>query len=207
MIALFLALSMVGQAPQAPFTQFTYCREYPSNTAYEKQCVQLKPDGAGTSRIKRREAAESAAPLTLSPSARAKFLSLLAATRNLADRRKYESKKNVANLGRKHITLELGSETREAEFNYSELKEVTALSTFFDAILNQQAIVADLEIAAQYERLSIPERLEQLESELKVGRIGDPPGLIPALDRIIQNERILAYAREHAQRLKSQVSK
>ena len=64
---------------------------------------------------------------------------------------------------------------------------------------------ADLEIAAQYERLSVPERLEQLESELKFGRIGDPVGLIPALDKIIQNERILSYAREHAERLRSQL--
>jgi hypothetical protein len=204
-IALLLLAGVLFQVPRESFTLFTYCREFPSNGIYERQCVQLNPDGAGTSRLKRRDVEETSSPVSLSPSAQEKLLSLLRATRNLADRQKYESKRSVANLGRKHLTLEIGSEKREAEFNYSDLKEVNALSTFLDALLNQQTLVADLEIAAQYERLSVPERLQQLESELRVGRVGDPPGLVPALDKIIQNERILAYAREQAQRLKSQV--
>jgi len=37
------------------------------------------------------------------------------------------------------------SGTREAEFNYSDLKEVNALSVFFDGLLNQQGINVDME--------------------------------------------------------------
>ena len=136
---------------------------------------------------------------------REKFLSVVAATRNLADREKYESKRKVANLGRKHITLEMASETREAEFNYSDLKEVNTLTTFFDGLINQQVLISDLEMALQYERLSIPERLDQLEGEIKIGRIADPQSLIPVLDKIVQNERVVDYARNHAQQLKSQL--
>jgi hypothetical protein len=198
---------MAIQTPQEPFTQFTYCREFPGSGAYERQCVQLKPDGAGNSRIKQRDREETASPFNLSPAARDKLLARIKATRNLSDRDKYESKKKVANLGRKHLVLELASEKRETEFNFSELKEVNALLTFLDGLLNQQTIVADLVLAAQYERLSIPEKLDLLERELKVGRIGDPQGLIPSLDKIIQDQRILAYAREHAQQLKVLVSR
>ena len=187
-----------------PFVRFTYCRDSAAGP-YEKQCVELKADGSGQSRFKPRGSAETQAALSLSPSGREKFLSVIAATRNLADRQKYESKRKVANLGHKHITLEMTSETRDADFNYSDLKEVNALTTFFDGLINQQTFIQDLETATQYERLSIPERLDQLESEIKVGRIGDPPGLIPALDKLIQNERILDFAREHAQQMKSQI--
>ena len=200
---LFLALP-VFQPLQQPFTRFEYCREMPGSE-YEQQCVDLKHDGSGQSRSKRKGAAEPAAAFTLSPAGREKFLSVIEGTRNLADRQKYESKRRVANLGHKHITLEMASEKREADFNYSDLKEVNALTTFFDGLINQLTIVQELEAATQYERLSIPERLDRLETDLKLGRIGDPAGLIPALDKLIANDRVLDYARQHAQQMKSQI--
>jgi hypothetical protein len=199
-----LLLLVALLTPQEAFTRFTFCHDFPSGL-YEKQCIDLKPDGTGQARIKRRDADETQSAVTLSPSGKDKFLSVIAATRDLADRQNYETKKKVANLGRKHITLEMPSGKREADFNYSDLKEVNALTAFFDGLLNQQTLVSDLEAAAQYQRLSVPERLEQLENEVKSGRIGDPPGLIPALDKIIGNERILDYARQHAQQMKSQL--
>ena len=198
----FLLLAVL--LPQQTFNRFVYCREFPSGV-FEKQCLDLKPDGTGQSRFKRRGSEEASSVLTLSSNGREKFLSVVAATRNLADREKYESKRKVANLGRKHITLEMGSETREAEFNYSDLKEVNTLTTFFDGLINQQVLISDLEMALQYERLSIPERLDQLEGEIKSGRIADPQSLIPVLDKIVQNERVVDYARNHAQQLKSQL--
>jgi len=201
---LFAILTLLFLFQGDPFVRFTYCRDSLSGV-YEKQCVELKADGTGQGRFKPRGSAETQAALSLSPSGREKFLSVIAGTRNLADRQKYESKRKVANLGHKHITLEMASETREADFNYSDLKEVNALTMFFDGLINQQTFIQELETATQYERLSIPERLDQLESEIRVGRIGDPPGLIPALDKLIQNERVLDFAREHAQQMKSQI--
>lgn len=201
---LVVILLLLVFQPPADFTRFTYCREFPSGL-YEKQCIALNPDGSGESRTKPRGAEESQSALTLSPAGREKFLSVIAATRNLADREKYETKKKVASLGRKRVTLEMASETREADFNYSDFKEVNALATFFDGLLNQEALIVDIRMAAQYQRLTIPEHLDRLESDLKAGRIGDPPGLIPTLDRLIDDSRILDYARQHAQKLKSQI--
>ena len=132
-------------------------------------------------------------------------MSIIAATQNLKDREKYESKRRVANLGKKYLTLEMPTEKREAEFNYSDLKEVNALSTFFDALINQITIMQDIQTAARYERLSVPERLDQLENEIKIGRIADPLSLVPGLDKIILDEGILEYARQHAQQMKSQI--
>ena len=181
-----------------------FCHEYTAGT-YERQCIDFKADGTAQSRMKRRGSEESSRTLILSDSAQGRLVSAIAATRNLEDRQKYETKKKVANLGRKHLLLELPSETREASFNYSDLKEVNALATLLDALINQQVMISNMELAAQYERLSIPERLEDLQSQLKVGRLGDPQGLIPLLDKLIQNERILEYARDHARLIKEQI--
>ena len=203
-VLILTALPLFSQSKDS-FTRFTYCREFPSGT-YEKQCVDLKPDGAGEIRFRPRGSQEMpGVALTLSSPGREKFVSIIAATRNLEDREKYESKRRVANLGRKHLTLDMASEKREADFNYSDLKEVIALTAFFDGLINQLTIMQDIESAIRYERLSIPERLDHLEDEIKIGRIGDPQGLIPGLDKIILDERILEYARQHAQQMKSQI--
>jgi hypothetical protein len=203
-LLLLTALPLFPQGKDS-FTRFIYCREFPSGV-YEKQCVDLKPDGIGESRFKPRGAQEMpAAPLTLSPQGREKLVSVIAATQNLKDRDKYESRRRVANLGKKYLTLEMPSEKREAAFNYSDLKEVNTLATFFDGLINQITIMQDIEAAARYERLSVPERLDQLENEIKIGRIGDPQGLVPGLDKIIEDQRILEYARQHAQQMKSQI--
>ena len=199
-----ILLLMMLQPVQAPFTRVTYCREM-SRGVYEKQCLAVTPDGTGESRLKRRGSDQVQGSFMLSPSGRTKFLSVIAATNNLVDGKNYETKKKVADLGRKHVSLEMSSGTREADFNYSDLKEVNALSAFFDGLLNQQIMVLDLENAIRYERLSVPERLELLESELKVSRIGDPEALIPLLDKISQDSRVLDYARQHAEQIKNRL--
>jgi hypothetical protein len=197
-------LFAAAMTPQASFTRFTYCREM-ARGVYEKQCVTLSPDGTGQSQMKRRGANQVDSPLTLSPGGREKLLAIIAATNNLENARDYESKRKVADLGRKRLTLEMPSGAREADFNYSDLKEVNALAVFFDGLLNQQAFVFDLENAVRYERLSVPEKLDQLDKEIVGGRIGDPPALAPLLERIVQDDRIMNYARENAQRMRGRV--
>ncbi len=192
------------QPVQAPFTRFTYCRETPRGV-FEKQCLVLTSDGAGESQLKRRGSDAVQAAFTLSPSGRTRFLSVIGATKNLEDAKNYETKKKVADLGRKHLSLELPSGTREASFNYSDLKYVNDLAAFFDGLLNQQTLTLDLDNAVRYERLSIPARLNQLEDDLKGGRIGDPEGLAPLMERISQDERVLEYAREQAARIKNRL--
>src|SRR5687767_9083900 len=97
-----ILLLLLLQPVQAPFTRFTYCREMPRGL-YEKQCLALTPDGAGESQLKRRGSDLVQGMFMLSPSGRTKFLSVIAATNNLEDRKNYETKKKVADLGRKRL--------------------------------------------------------------------------------------------------------
>ena len=203
MILAFLSILLLS--PQENFTRFSYCHDN-SRGAFESQCVQLDPNGSGDIRFKRRGEEEVQRQIALSQSGRDRFVSVLSAANFLADAKNYESKRKVADLGRKRLSLEMPSGKREAEFNYSELKEVTALVSFFEAMLNQQTIVFDLENAIQYDRLGVPKRLDDLERELKAGRIADPPGLAAILDKIDMDARLVNYARSHARRLKEDIS-
>ena len=191
--------------PQENFTQFDFCRDS-SAGLYESQCVRLDPAGAGEIRFKRRGIDEVRLALVLSPQAKERFIAVLAGTNFLAGAANYESKKKVANLGLKRLTLEMPSGRREAQFNYSELKEVDLLVKFFDAILNQETMVFDLDNAIQFERLSIPKRLDDLEQNLKSNRLADPERLITVLDKIEKDQRVMNYARTHAKKLKEEVT-
>ena len=190
---------------QDAFTRFSFCHAA-SRRTYENQCVDLNSQGSGEVRLKPRGAEETKTTIEMSPQGQARFLSLLAATNYLADGANYESKRKVADLGFKRLVIDMPAGRREAVFNFSTIKEVNDLATFFDALINQETLVADINTAMQFDRLSMPKRLEQLENELRANRIGDPRRLIPLLEKIEGDARVVNFARTHAGRLKQQIA-
>ena len=188
----------------ADFTSFTYCHDN-TRGSYETQCIQLDADGKGNIQFKRRELESVNQPLQLSATGREKFLSLLAATNYLDHPETFESGRKIADLGKKRISVDLPSGKREGAFNFSLRKDITDLSTFFEGLINQETLAFDIGNAIQFERLSIPKRLEQLENEFKSNRIADPERLIPLLERIEKDQQIMNYARTNAGRFKKQI--
>jgi len=188
----------------ADFSSFTYCHEN-TRGPYEIQCIQLDGQAKGEVKFKRRDAETVIEPLRLSDAARERFLALLAGTNYLDHPETFESGRKIANLGAKHLTIEMPGGKREATFNYSMRKDVTDLSTFFEGLLNQETLAFDIGNAMQFEKLSIPKRLEQVENELKANRISDPEGLVPMLDKIQGDQQIMNYARTQAGKIKKQI--
>jgi len=188
----------------ADFSSFSYCHEN-TRGPYEVQCIQLDAAAKGDIKFKRRQADTVELPLELSPSGREKFLSLLSATNYLENPETFESGKKIADLGKKRLTVEIPSGKREGTFNYSLRKDITDLSTFFENLINQETLSFDIVTAMQFERLSVPKRLEQLENEFKANRIADPERLIPVLEKIENDQQIVNYARTQAGRLKKQI--
>src|SRR5262245_53437710 len=154
----------------ADFSSFTYCHEN-TRGPYEMQCIQLDADAKGDIKFKRRDADTVNVPIQLSALGKEKFISLLAATNYLDHPQTFESGRKIANLGQKRLTIETPSGKREGAFNYSLRKDITDLSNFFEGLINQETISFDLANAMQFERLSVPKRLEQLQTELKANRI------------------------------------
>jgi len=198
-------LLLLLAAPQQSFTQFTYCRAN-AGGPFESLCIQLDPAGAGEARFKRREGEELKTAIALSPGGNTQFLRVLAGTKYLANAKTYESKRKVADLGRKHLTLETITDRREADFNYSDMKDVTELVTFFEALITQEALAVDLVWAMKYDSLGIPERLDKLEDLWKQKRLADPKSLMEVLDLVNRDSNIVNYARAHAQELKEKIA-
>src|SRR5262245_22230150 len=130
----FAAL-LVSLFALADFSSFTYCHDN-TRGPFETQCVQLNAEAKGEINFKRREAETINLPIELSPTAKEKFLSLLMATNYLDHPETFESGRKIANLGPKRLTIELPSGKREGTFNFSLRKDITDLSTFFEALIN-----------------------------------------------------------------------
>jgi hypothetical protein len=188
----------------ADFTSFTYCHEN-SRGPYELQCVQLDPNAKGEVKFKRREAETVNVRIQLSDPARERFLAVLAGTNYLDHPETFESGKKIADLGAKHLTLEMAGGKREGTFNYSLRKDVTELSTFFEGLINQETLVFDVQNAMQFEKLSIPKRLERIETEIKANRVSDPERLVPLLEKIETDQQIMNYARTQAGKIKKEI--
>ena len=197
-ILLFLYL------PLADFTNLTYCHEN-TRGPYEIQCIQLDAEAKGEVKFRRRQAETVNVPIQLSPPAREKFIALLTATNYLDHPETFESGKKIADLGPKRLTIEMPGGNREATFNYSLRKDVTDLSAFCEGLINQETLGFDIRNAMQFEKLSIPKRLEQVENELKANRISDPDRLIPMLEKIEADQQIVNYARQQAGRIKKRI--
>lgn len=194
----FLTLSPQG------FTSFSYCREN-SRGPFELQCVDLDAAGKGEVKFKRRGADSISVNIQLSPSAHDRFVAVIAGTNYLEQGSSYESNRIVADLGQKHLLVEIPSGRREATFNYSSRKEVIELAAFFDGLINQETIGFDIDNALQFERLSIPKRLEEIENELRSNRIADPVRLIPLLEKIELDQRLMNFARTKAGKMKQEI--
>ena len=188
----------------ADFSSFTYCHDN-TRGPYETQCIQLDSAAKGEIKFKRRQAETVNVPIQLSAAGREKFVSLLAATNYLDHPETFESGRKIADLGAKRLTIDMPAGKREGTFNFSLRKDVTDLSTFFEALINQETLGFDIGNAMQFERLSIPKRLEQVENELKANRIGDPERLIPILEKIEADPQIMNYARTQAGKMKKQI--
>lgn len=188
----------------ADFSSFTYCHEN-TRGPYEVQCIQLDEEAKGEVKFKRRQAETVNVPIQLSPAGRDRFLSVLSATNYLDHPETFESGKKIADLGAKRLTIEMPSGKREATFNFSMRKDVTDLATFFEGLINQETLGFDIANAMQFERLSIPKRLEQVENELRSNRIADPERLIPMLEKIEADRQIMNYARTQAGKIKKQI--
>jgi len=200
---IFLVLLFLIQ-PQSDFTSFRYCVEN-ARGPWQVRCVELDSEGKGRFNMTPRGAERVDLAVELSTEVAAGFIDLLEATNYLAYGDRYESNRNVADLGTKKLSLQGPMGLREAEFNFSTRREVKRLVVFFDNLIMQELLVLDIDIALQFDRLAIPKKLDQIEKQLRAKRVTDVKRLIPVLERIESDRRLVNFAREIAARLRREI--
>jgi len=109
-----------------------------------------------------------------------------------------ESKRRVANMGRKTLEYHNGAEHSTASFNHTEVPEALALLGLFERISQTQQHALRLQYLIQFDRLGIVKALLQLETDLDHGRLVGPALLVPVLEQIVRDRAVVQLAKGRA---------
>ena len=112
--------------------------------------------------------------------------------------RPLESKRRVANMGKKTVELLEGEERFTGSFNHTEVPEALQLLGLFERISATQQYAIRLEYLVQFDRLGVVKALLQLEIDLDNGRLIGAGQLVPMLERIRTDRAIAQIAQGRA---------
>jgi len=113
--------------------------------------------------------------------------------------------RRIANLGQKTFRYDKGSESYEVTFNYTLNDSATQLQDIFEGIAREESDLADLQRTMKYDRLGVNDVLMQVEGDYGKKLLPEPERLLPTLDQIASDEKIIDIARERARTLASRI--
>ncbi|HUI42145.1 MAG TPA: hypothetical protein VL523_09260 [Terriglobia bacterium] len=163
--------------------------------------VTVNKDGSGTYEGRRLSDPPHPRPLQLSSASTAQLFELAADLSYFRSLRLDSHRAKVANLGRKTFVYENGAEKNEVEFNYTQQKQALELMGEFDRIALAEQHVDLLEYGLRYDPLGLPEELLRIQADLGDKALADPELLVPSLEQIVNNPRLLHLAQVRAQEI------
>jgi hypothetical protein len=108
-----------------------------------------------------------------------------------------------ANLSEKTFRYEEAGEQHEMTFLSTRNKTATELLLIFSSIARQEGDLADLLRAMRYEPLGVNDALLQIENDYNL--LFEPRQLLPALDKVAADDKIIDMARRRASALATRI--
>lgn len=192
LLAVWMALPGPAAAAQADASGrvVTFTKEFPGSVP-PYYSVTVRQNGEAVYKVEPED--DQPVEFQLPPDIASEIFSLAAKLRESPDR-PLESKRRVANMGKKTVELVDGAEHFTASFNHTEVPEALKLLGLFEGISATEQHLLRLEYLVQFDRLGVVKALLQLEIDLDAGRLVGPGQLIPMLEKIRNNRDIAQIA-------------
>lgn len=200
---LFPLLFPGGFAQAAP-AKLTFRRLFPSSTPELIEISVRDDSDAATYEIRQLSDDPGASPFQVGAPLRAKMFALAADLHHFQNL-DLDVHRKIANLGEKTLTWEQGSEKHQVKFNYTLNPSAARLLQIFEGLARQQEHFDLLTRRLRYDRLGINDALLDLESDLNRGLLPEPQRLVPLLDQIGADEKLVQIARERARNLADRI--
>jgi hypothetical protein len=113
--------------------------------------------------------------------------------------------RKIADLGQKTFRYEKGGEMHETHYNYTLDRTAMQLALVFEGLFQQQRDLITLEQKLKYDRLGVNDALHQFEQDLGQHTIPEPERLLPVLDRIAADSRLVEVARQLSRALAERI--
>jgi hypothetical protein len=193
LLSLPVALQAAGGAT------ITYRRVFKGSTP---EFIEIKLGEDGTASFDIRQSSEDADPQPFQVSApvQAKLFALAAELHNF-EGVDLDVHRRVANLGQKTLRYEKGAQVHETQFNYTINSSATQLQTIFEGLAQQLEDRDLLQQRLKYDRLGVNDALLQFESHLNQRSLPEPERLLPVLDSIAADPKLVDVARQRARSL------
>lgn len=166
--------------------------------------IEINEAGTGTFDIRQLDESANPQPLTLAPEVTQKIFQLAASLHDFQGL-ELEARRRIANLGQKTFRYQKGGETHEVSFNFTMNDDANRLLNIFEGIAREESDISDLQRSMRYDPLGVNDALKQVESDYKQKLLPDPKQLLPTLDAIAKNDRIIDIARDKARTLAEQI--
>jgi hypothetical protein len=166
--------------------------------------IKVSDAGAGSYDIRQLDEDPNPRPLNVGAPLAQRIFQLAATLHDFQDVN-LDVHRRIANLGQKTLRYEKGSEAHEVTFNYTLNDSATQLLDIFEGIAREESDLADLQRTAKYDRLGVNDVLMQIESDVAKKLLPEPERLLPTLDQIASDQKIIDIARECARTLASRI--
>ncbi len=203
-IALVLILWAASAASYAADgATLTYRRVFKNSTP-EFIEIKVSEDGPATYDIRQSTEDAEPQPFDVSAPIRIKLFALAAELRNFkgAD---LDVHRRVADLGQKTFRYEKGGEVHEAQYNYTTNRSATQLQAIFEGLAQQLEDLDQLQHSLKYDRLGVNDAITQFELHLNQRILPEPERLLPVLDSIAADSRLVDVARARARALAERI--
>lgn len=166
--------------------------------------IKVSDSGSGSYDIRQLDEDPNPHPLEVG-SALAQRIFQLAATLHNFQGANLDVHRRIANLGQKTLKYDKGSDSYEVTFNYTLNDSATQLLDIFEGIAREESDLADLQRTMKYDRLGVNDVLMQVEGDYTKKLLPEPERLLPTLDQIASDEKIIDLARERARTLANHI--
>jgi hypothetical protein len=166
--------------------------------------IVIDHDATGRGKIKfERKGEESTIeePIELSLGALGRVLGAWTELRFLESTENYQADRQYPHLGTMRLKMEHDSLKRSAEFNWTNNKVASLLTTEYRRVADQAILIFDISVARETQPLNAPKLMDEIELQLKRNGLSDPQQLVSLLTDISTDEHLPLIARNHALRL------
>jgi len=194
-----LALMVCGSGSTADGQTLVYRKVF-KGSAPEFTEIKVNVRGKATYDIRSLNDEPDASPFTVSPPV-VKKLFELAAQLNHFNGADLDIKRRIANLGQKTFRYEGPEGNFEVTFNYTTNVAGSQLHQLFEGLARQQDHLSNLQRRLRFDRLGVNDALISFEADYNRKIIPEPETLLPVLEQIANDSRVVDIARQRARSL------
>lgn len=166
--------------------------------------IKLNAAGVGTYDIRQLDEESTPQPMQVSAALAERVFELAAQLHDFQGV-DLEVHRRLANLGEKTFTYQKGLETHSTSFNYTLDESATQLVNLFEGLSKQAVDVSDLMRTMRYDHLGVNDVLLQIEKDYDTKQLPEPERMLPALDEVAGDEKLVDIARQRARNLAGRI--